>query len=355
MTPRRRILIACLCTFVLLLFALLIAFNHAKPRLLVLHTFSEDGHWEQLFDRGVQRALAGNRQPLAVRWHYMSFSSAEVQSNAEWQAASARARAVITSWKPDVVLIVGEEAQQWLGYRYVSDDPRAQRLVYATAEDPQRFGYPGAANVTGVRELLPLAQIRDLLAVLEARPLRIQALGMADPTGEVERDQVQAFDWQDHRLAPVRLVETYAQWQQAVREAEGQADVLLVLSFAGMPRSAREPGVVDSLEVARWTEANARPLPISVRERFVQGGGALAIAPSAEGLGEQAGRLALQALRDATLPAPQDSEDFAVGVGLQPLARRGYRLPGIYVQAARAAQLLFRDISEPASTPAPAR
>ncbi|QEA12410.1 hypothetical protein [Comamonas flocculans] len=350
MTPRR-ILVACLCAFVLLLFALLIAFNHAKPRLLVLHTSSEDGNWEQLFDGGVRRALAGNRQPLAVRWHYMSFSDAEVQSSAEWQAASARARAVVNSWKPDVLLIVGEEAQQWLGYRYVSEDPRAQRLVYATGEDPQRFGYPGAANVTGVRELLPLAQIRDLLEVLEGRPLRIQALGMADPTGEVERDQVQAFDWQRHLLAPVQLVDTYAQWQQAVRDADGKADVLLVLSFAGMPRSAGEPGVVDSLEVARWTEANAGPLAISVRERFVQGGGALAIAPSAEGLGEQAGRLALRSLHDAALPAPQDSEDFAVGVGLQPLARRGYQLPGIYVQAARAAQLLIRDAPKPAGTP----
>ena len=107
----QRSLAALLCAFVLLLLGLLVAFNHGKPRLLILHSFAEDGHWEQLFDRGVQRALAANRQPLAVRWHYMSFTGTDVQTSAEWAAASARARAVIDSWKPDVILLVGEEAQ----------------------------------------------------------------------------------------------------------------------------------------------------------------------------------------------------------------------------------------------------
>lgn len=343
----QRTLVVLLCGFVLLLFALLIAFNHGKPRLLVLHSFSEDGHWEGLFNQGVQRALAANREPLAVRWQYMSFTEIDVQTDAEWAAASARARAVVKSWQPDVILIVGEEAQQWMGYRYVSDDARAQRVVYATAEDPQRFGYAGAANVTGVREMLPLAQVQDLLAALHTGPRRIQAIGVADPTGEVESAQVQAFGWQPHTLLPVVLARDYAQWQQAVRDAAEQADVLLVLSFGGLPRSTTDARAVDALEVARWTERNAVPLTIGVREGYALGGGAIAIAPSAEALGEQAGRLALQAMPGNPLPPPQFTQDFVVGLHLQQLQRRGYQLPGIYEQAARAAHLLFRE-AEPA-------
>ncbi len=339
----QRSLAALLCAFVLLLLGLLVAFNHGKPRLLILHSFAEDGHWEQLFDQGVQRALAVNRQPLAVRWHYMSFTGTDVQTSAEWAAASARARAVIDSWKPDVILLVGEEAQQWVGHRYVGETPQDPRLVYATSEDPRRFGYVGAANVTGVRELLPLAQIRQVLTDLESRHLRIQALGMADPTGEAERDQVQAFDWQSSTLLPTVLARDYAAWQQAVTDAARRADVLLVLSFSGMPRSGSDPATVDALEVAQWTEQHAAPLAISVRERFAQGGGALAIAPSAEALGEQTGRLALRALPRHALPPPEESQDFAVALRPERLARRGYKLPDIYVQAARAAQLLFRE------------
>ena len=339
----QRILVACLCAFVLLLLTLLIAFNHSKPRLLVVHSFSEDGHWEGLFDKGVQRALAANREPLAVRWHYMSFTGTDVRTDAEWAAASARARAVIDSWKPDVILFVGEEAQQWVGHRYASQDSHAPRLVYATGEDPQRFGYTDAANVTGVRELLPLKQIHEVLSVLGLRQPRIQALGIADPTGEVERDQVQSFDWQPGTLLPVRLVRDYAAWQQAVRDAASDADVLLVLSFGGLPRSGGDPAAVDPLEVARWTELNATPFAISARERFAEGGGALAIAPSADALGEQAGQLALHALPRNPLPPPETSLDYAVALRPERLARRGHTLPEIYVQAARAAHLLFRE------------
>lgn len=339
----RRILVVCLCAFVLLLLALLIAFNHSKPRLLVLHSFSEDGHWEEQFDKGVQRALATNRQPLAVRWHYMSFSDADVQTNAEWTAASARARAVINSWKPDVLLLVGEEAQQWVGHRYANQNPDGPRVVYATGEDPQRFGYADAANVTGVRELLPLKQIREVLSALGIEQPRIQALGIADPTGEVERDQVQAFDWQPGTLRPTRLVKDYAAWQQAVKDTASEADVLLVLSFGGLPRSDGDPKAVDALEVARWTERHATPFALSVRESFVEGGGTLAIAPSADALGEQAGRLALRAMPRHPLPPPETSQDYAVALRPARLAERGYQLHEIYVQAARAAHLLFRD------------
>lgn len=346
-----RLLVACLCSFLLLLFGLLIAFNHAKPRLLVLHSFSENGSWEQRFNQGVQNALAANRLPIAIRWHYMSFGYSEVQSDADWMAAGERAHAVIQSWKPDVILIVGEEAQQWLGYRYASQNPKGQRMVFATSEDPQRFGYVGTANVTGVREMLPLAQVREVLARLQRGNSRILALGVADATGDAEAQQVQGFDWAPGKLAPVQLVKDYAAWQQAVTDAADAADVLLILSFAGLPRSATDPTLVDPLEVAQWTEGHARPLPISVRARFVQGGGALSVSPSTSALGEQAARLALQAMPGQPLPAMQVSEDFAVGLRVQRLAARGLQLPDIYVQTARASGLLYR---EPQGRPSPA-
>lgn len=340
-TPR--MLVLCLCGFLLLLSGLLIAFNHAKPRLLVLHSYSESGSWEQRFNQGVQNVLDANRLPIATRWHYMSFGYSEVQSDADWMAAGDRARAVIQSWKPDVILIVGEEAQQWLGSRYASQDPKGQRMVYAMSEDPQRFGYVNAANVTGVREMLPLAQVREVLNRLQLHQPRILALGMDDPTGEAESEQVRNFDWAPGKLLPVQQVKDYAAWQQAVTDAADQADVLLILSFAGLPRSATDPGFVDPLEVALWTERHARPLPISLRARFVQGGGALAISPSTSALGEQATRLALLAMPGQPLPAVQASEDFAVGLRPQRLAERGYQLPDIYVQTARASRLLFRE------------
>lgn len=340
---RQRIILGCAACFMLLLFAALAGFNHLKPRLVILHTFSEDGHWEQLFNEGVHRALERNRKPIAVSWHYMNFSDTEAQSDAEWAAAATRARSVISLWQPKVLLIVGEEGQEWVGRHYVSTDPNDRGIVYATGEDPQRFGYTADTNVTGVHEILPLAQILEILTQLNTAPLRVQALGIADPTGEFERHQVLAMDWQPHQLLSVKLVDDYEQWRAAVQHAANQADVLLVLSSGGLRRSKSSSMPVSSEELISWTARNSKPLAIGVRESFVKNGGLLTVAPSAEAFGNQAATLALQALADGPLPAPRDSLDFVVGMRPAQLAARGYTLPSIYLQAARAVHLLYPD------------
>lgn len=327
--------------FVLLLLALLIAFNHQKPRLLILHSFAENGTWETAVDSGIRRELARNRQPISTRWHYMSFSS---QAGArQWAAASHNSRNVIDAYRPDVLVAIGEEAQDYVGRYYVNRPDL--RVVYAMGEDPASFGYPPAHNVTGVREMLPLAQVVEVLGHLQRPGLRIRALGMDDATGQAERQQVQDFAWAPHRLVAVQLVSDYGAWQEAVRAAAADTDVLLILSFSGLPRSAGDPNPVDNRVLADWTERNSKPLAIGVRESFVAGGGALAVVPSPQGIGEQVARKALATLAEARrrgpLPPPEDSADFHIALRPTRLAMRGLTLPTIYIQAARASQTLY--------------
>lgn len=340
---QHRLVLALASAFVLALLAALVAFNHHKPRLLVLHTYSEEGRWEKSFNEGALRALADNRAPLAVRWHYMAFSGDEsLMAPREWAAASQRARQVIDRWQPDVLLAVGEEAQDYVARHYAGR--AAPRVVYATGEDPARFGFPGAANVTGVREALPLAQMLELLRHLGRPQLRLRALGVADPTGRAEREQLLAFDWGPHRLLGVELAPDWPAWQQAVQGA-ADADMLLVLSYAGLAQSAGRPETTSPAQLVQWTERHSPALALGVRTTFAADGGALAVAPAADGLGEQAGRLALQALaamrQGAPLPPPQDSLDFTIALRPERLAARGLQLPTIYTQAARAAGTLY--------------
>src|SRR5690606_16442991 len=93
-----------------------------------------------------------------------------------------------------------------------------------------------AANVTGVHEALPLAQIVELLRHVDQAALRIRALGIDDPTGQAEGQQVRNFDWGPHRLLGVDLVDDFEAWRQAVHDAARDTDVLLVLSAGGLQR-----------------------------------------------------------------------------------------------------------------------
>ena len=336
----KQLLFALSCAFVLVLVGALVAFNHHKPRLLILHSYAEEGMWEHNFNLGVQRALADNRKPLTHRWHYMSFSATDHTTVEEWEASAQRARSVIDRWSPNVLLAVGEEAQAYVARHYAGRGDL--RVVYAVAEDPARFGYTDAPQTTGVREMLPLQPLVELLSHLKPGPVRLHAIGVQDATGEAERQQLLAFDWGPHRLLNVTLAADLPAWQEAVQAAQA-SDVLLVLSHAGLPLGAARHGSTDPRALAQWTVQHARPLTLGVRTRFVSDGGALALTPAPDGLGQQSTTLALRALpeRSARVPAPELGHDFTVALRPSALAAYGVQLPSIYYQAARAAQQLY--------------
>jgi len=327
--------------FVALLTIFLVAFNHQKPRLLVLQSYSESGAWERAVDSGIQRELTRNLRPLRTRWHYMSFSEESMRIN--WDTAAQHSRGVIDTWRPDVLVVIGEEAQQYVGRHYLGRTD--MRIVYGVGEDPASFGYAGAANVTGVRETLPLEQIVELLRYVKGPALRIRALGVDDPTGRAERQQVEEFDWGPHRLVGVQLVADYPAWQEAVRAAAGDADVLLVLSSKGLPREEGGAQAVNDRELSYWTEHESALPAIGVRDSFVAAGGGLAVVPSPEALGVQLAHQALTVLagirRGGPLPPPQNSIDFQISLRPERLAARGIHLPTIYEQAARASHTLY--------------
>lgn len=335
-----KLIFVLICVFVLLLAGSLIAFNHQKPRMMVLHSYSEADRWEQSFNRGVRSILETVRVPLAQRWHYMTFVPFDNPSPTEWAASAQRARLVIDQWQPDVLLIVGEEAQDFVGRHYVNQDNI--RIVYATAEHPQTYGYDTAQNVTGVRETLPLDAIKQLLQYAPKQPLKIRSIGIDNQTGRAEREQLLAYDWGAHTLLDVTLAQDRNEWEQAVHEAK-DADILIVLSLSGLAEQKEGPAVVDPRKLGLWTQTHAKPLALGIRESFVIDGGAIAVVPSGEGLGQQTTAMATNMLLhpNSELSPVQNSEHFILALRPDKLAQKGIVLPSVYVQAARASHSLY--------------
>lgn len=101
---------------------------------------------------------------------------------------------------------------------------------------------------------------------------------------------------------------------------------------------------VTAAELSRWTQDNARPLPIGTQVDFVPDGGALSFAPAPDDYGRRAVELALDWLDDRATPGPPPpitSAHFDVAVRREALARRGFMLPQIYLEAARQNNSLF--------------
>jgi len=326
--------------FLVLLFGAMVGFNHHKPRIMILHTYSESGAWDKAVDNGIRLELSRNLIPVSTRWHYMAFTNEPARI--QWDLTGKASQRVVDYYAPDVLIAIGEEAQEYVGRHYAGRQDL--RIVYGMGENPVNFGYEHSPNVTGINEVLPLREIVDALAHLGRPSLRIRALGMNDATGHAESQQVLNFSWAPYRLMGVQLVEDYQEWQEAVRAAEHDCDVLIILSFTGLPLSADIDRAVGNPQIAAWTENESVPLAIGVRESFVQGGGALAIVPSAQGMGQLLARKALSVLaapKGGPIPAVEDNVEFQIAMRPGRLAERKVSLPAIYTQAARTSHSLY--------------
>ncbi len=331
--------------------AILAAFNASKPRILVLQAAEKGTPWASGVDRGIRAVLAANRRPVSVAWHWLGLTrTLSPQGRATAVASAHRA---IASFDPDVLMAIDDEANAAVAQEYARSG--RPRVLYVSIDRvPEAYGYGPGANATGIVERLPLAAVCDALSAIRAgRPLRIAAVGAANDTGRAELAQVESFDWAPHTLVAIRAATDTADWRRFVETDAATADVLLVLSYAGLDGPDGRP--VDERELANWVEESARPLPIGLHAGYVFDGGGFAISPPPVATGRLAMTLALDLLDSPSghasqLPPPAISDHFDVAVNRRRLDRRQVTLPPIYIEAARAAGSLV-DESNPLAVP----
>ncbi len=331
--------------------AILAAFNASKPRILVLQAAEKGTPWAAGVDRGIRAVLATNRRPVSVAWHWLGLTrTLSPQGRA---SAVASARRAIASFDPDVLMAIDDEANAAVAQDYAQAG--RPRVVYVSIDRlPEAYGYGPGANATGIVERLPLAAVCDALSAIRVgQQLRIAAVGAANDTGQAELAQVESFDWGPHTLVAVRAATDTVDWRRFVETDAAPADVLLVLSYAGLDGPDGRP--VDERELANWVEDSARPLPIGLHAGYVFDGGGFAISPPPVSTGRLAMTLALALLDSPSghatdLPPPALPDHFDVAVNRRRLAQRQVKLPPIYLEAARAAGNLV-DESSPMALP----
>lgn len=318
-------------------------YNVSKPSILVLHSYDPDYAWVRDVNVGLNRVL--DRQYLyQVRWYYMD--TKRHPSAAFKDSAGVAARNVIAAARPDVVIAIDDDAQQYAA-RHFANDPRVKIVFAGVNRSAADYGYAGAANVTGVLERLPLAAMREALRSTAgfqelSRPLRIAFIGDRSDTVDGDAGQVRRHAWAPLELGTVLQVDTWAQWQAGVRALSATHDVVLVSGYRGLRRGAgaslAATAPVPAHEVVAWTEAHSAAPVVSFNGFYIEDGGMLAIGSSPYEQGELAGRLALQIVlghrAPATLPVVA-SRQFIVTMNGAKMRARRFALPLVYEAAAR--------------------
>jgi hypothetical protein len=268
-------------------------------------------------------------------------------------AAGLQARHVIDEWRPDVVIAIDDNAQEYAAKFYVNR-PDIRVVFAGTNGSVAPYGYEDATNVTGILERKPLTALKEAFmqpGFANGRALRVVEIGDTSETVQLDHGYIAAFDWKPLRYVGAHLVETYDDWQRAILAARDEADVILITNYRRLSRSRDDRTLVPPREVVAWTEAHAALPMVGVDGFFVEDGGMLAIATSPFEQGEVAARMALRIIDQHTPPSniPVDTtHQYVVLMRPDRMAAHHVVLPPLYEAFARATNNYFDGGESPA-------
>lgn len=327
--------------FVALLLGTSLYSNVTKPRVMILHSYSTDYAWTRDIDVGIHR-VADAWSGYAVTWHYMGTKK---HSDPNWlRRAGIVARRAIDRAGPQVLIAIDDAAQE-LAAKYYVNEPNIDIVFAGVNGSVEPYGYIGATNVTGIFERKQMESVKELVLAMEAaKPepkARPRLLYILDPSPSLESDRpfIDGYPWGQVDYAGSQRAETYAHWQQLVKESAGKADYLAVANYRMLPRSETDPKFVPAAEAMVWTETNS-PLPvIGVNVFNVEDGAMISVGVSPYEQGEVAARLAERILeegiRAGDIPMEMNKM-YVIAMRESALLRRGLRLPTVYEAFSRA-------------------
>jgi len=318
-----------------------VAFNAAKPRVMILQSYHPDYPWTRDVDAGIER-IARRWTDYSVTWHYMNTKNLSDKESLRY--AGIVARRAIDQFDPLVLIAVDDLAQK-LAAKYYVDHPNMSIVFSGVNGSAEPYGYEGAENVTGIFERKPWQAVKEMVLTLErekAQPNpRPTIRYLMDPSPSMQRDRafIDAFDWSPLHFGGTYVAENYDRWQQHVQALhDQQIDYLLLANYRKLPRSETDPSFPPPAEIMGWTEAYSAIPVIGVNVFNVEDGAAIAVGASPFEQGEVAATMAEtlleEGLRGQDL-AMRLNRQYVVAIHQDALSKRDLRLPQIYETFAR--------------------
>jgi ABC-type uncharacterized transport system substrate-binding protein len=258
-------------------------------RVLVVHSYHMGYEWTAGVTRGLRRSLPG--QSVQIETVYLD--SKRRPEPAEVQAHATAVLESIHQWQPDVVILVDDNAQRYVGQPLLGEG--GPPIVFCGVNgEIADYGYKNQATVTGVLER---PHAHEALAFLQLQcpdVERVAILTDASPTSRGALKHMQS-QLSPEAIASIATPVTLSEWKEAVAKAQHEADALYVYTHHVVRGDNGE--VVVPREVMRQTVA-ASDIPVMAAFSFSIDDGALCgVVESSIEQGELAGSMARQILK----------------------------------------------------------
>jgi len=287
-----------------------------KPyKILYVMSYHSPWRWTDGQLEGFKEGMAGARAEYKV----FQMDTKQNSTREAKERKAREARALIDSWKPDLVYTSDDDVQEYVAVHYIGKD--LPFVFSGVNKDPQAYGFRGSRNVTGVLEQEHFVESVNLLRAVAPGVKRIVAVfddaAMWGPV--VARMQERMKQLPDVQLVGIDTVRTWDEYQKKMAEYPSKADAVALIGIFNFKDAQGKN--VPYQEVLKWTAENSKLPDIGFWVDRVHFGTLAAVTVSEREQGLAAGRMARQILVDGKSPASFAMTPTTKGIPVISLAR----------------------------------
>lgn len=288
-----------------------------KATFKVLHIMSYHSPWKWTDDqlKGFKDALQG----LDIKYKVFQMDTKR-KSSEEWrQKVGKEARELIESWKPDLVYTNDDYAQEYVAKHYVNSD--IPFVFSGVNADPQKYGFVGSRNNTGVLEQEHFVESVQLLREMVPNVHKIAVIFDEDPTwaGVMKRMKSNLNKLRGVEFISWDTIKTFEQFKRRMKALQTEADAVALLGIFAFTDETGDN--VPYTEVLKWTADNSMLPDFSFWKDRISYGTLCTVTVSGYEQGLAAGKMARGILVDGKSPSDFPMEPTIKGEPVISLAR----------------------------------
>lgn len=265
----------------------------------ILHIMSYHSPW-----RWTDWQLDGFQEELkSVKVIYQTFQMDTKRNSSpdQKEKKGQEARALIESWKPDLVYTSDDDAQQFVVKNYVNG--KLPFVFSGVNNDPSAYGFRGSANISGVLEHEHFVESVRLLKKMVPNAKRIALVFDDAKMWDPVRTRIMSAMTQlpDMQIVAADVILTFADYKRKMHEYQKTADIVGTLGIFNLKDEHGKN--VPYQEVQKWTVEHSRLPDFAFWIDRVYFGTLGAVTVSEREQGRAAGRIARGILIEGRLPS----------------------------------------------------
>jgi ABC-type uncharacterized transport system substrate-binding protein len=237
----------------------------------------------------------------AAEYKVFQMDTKRNSSNAAKEIKGQEARALIESWKPDLVYTSDDDVQEYVVKHYVGTN--LPFVFSGVNKSPKAYGFEGSKNVTGVLEREHIVESVKLLKAIAPGVKRIAAVfddaAMWDPVMARMREEIAQVP--DVKIVAWDTIRTYEEYKSKIKGYPGNADAIALIGVFNFKDAAGKN--VPYEEVLKWTAENSTLPDLSFWAVRVNFGTLCSVTVSEREQGLAAGNMARAILVDGKKPS----------------------------------------------------